>query len=414
MIGRLQNKLLGAVIVVMVLLSSMAAQLFSAHRISHLSDHLIDITIPHAQAMHEMRDGVMTVLLAAHELMIDEHVASKKSRADFIDGVAEFRAAHARLHDISDHDEYLQYEEHVHSTVMKEVEAKFDVLNDLIRKFYDLHADGRQPDRKLAVQLLGRIESSAHGIIGKIDSLIDEEVSEGQSHLAKSKDTNDFLFAFMAIFAVATSLVIVGYIVFSSILLRERERYEQELRHKNAELLNAATHDPLTMLHNRRYFFETAEAYAAASRRHTAEYTVGVIDIDFFKRVNDTYGHQAGDAVLMNLARLLQDSVHRTNDIVARFGGEEFCLFLFGTGLEDARQLFESIRKLVEKTLVRIDGHDISIEISIGGYSSKGRNIDEALKLADDNLYRAKREGRNRVIVSGDEGGESGKVNPDQ
>lgn len=406
MIGTLQNKILGAVIVVVVLVSSLIAQLIAARSISHFSDHLIEVTIPHTQAMQQMRDGVMAVLLSAHELIIDAHVARKKSQADFIDGVAEFKSAFARLHDISDHDKYMQYEQHVHSPVMGEVTAEFDALNDLIRKFYDLHADGRKLSQQQEVRLLGQIETSAHSIVGKIDRLIDEEVTEGRAHMAERERTNHFMFGFMAVFAILTAVIIVGYIIFSSMLLREREQYERELQRKNAELLNAATHDPLTMLHNRRYFFEAAEAYAAASKRHTSEYTVGVIDIDFFKKVNDSYGHAAGDAVLMNLARLLRDSVHRTNDIVARFGGEEFCLFLFGTGLEEARKLFESIRRQVEKNLVRFDGHDVSIQISIGGYASKGKSVDEALKLADDNLYKAKHEGRNRVIVSGDEGAE--------
>jgi len=403
LIGLLQNKILGAVIVALVLVVSVVAQLFATRSISHFSDHLIQITIPHTQAMQEMRDAVMTVLLASHELIIDEHVGREGSQAEFIDGVARFRAASAHLNDIAGHDQYLDHEAHVHSSELGAVVDDFDALNGLIRRFYDLQADGRRGDRQQTVQLLGSIESAAHGIAGKLDRLIDEELQEGRTYLAERESTNHFLFGFITLFAVITALVIVGYIAFSSVLLRMRDQYERELRLKNAELLSAATHDPLTRLHNRRYFFETAEAYAAASRRHTSNYTIGLLDIDLFKEVNDTYGHQAGDAVLMALGRLLQDSVHRTNDIVARFGGEEFCLFLFGTNLEEARELFEGIRRQVEKMLVKFNGDEIAIKVSIGGYASMDMKIDQALKHADNNLYQAKHEGRNRVIVSGDE-----------
>ena len=165
-------------------------------------------------------------------------------------------------------------------------------------------------------------------------------------------------------------------------------------------LQNLSVRDGLTGLFNRRYMEETLSREFSKAERD--EYPVGVImlDVDFFKKFNDTYGHEAGDIVLIELSKLLVKSV-RKEDVVCRYGGEEFVVILPGPLEDQSIKRAEIIRSRVEKELkIRYNDHDIRVTISLGAafYPDHGATPEEVLKAADTALYVAKEEGRNRAV----------------
>jgi len=168
------------------------------------------------------------------------------------------------------------------------------------------------------------------------------------------------------------------------------------------EIKEMAYKDPLTHLYNRRYFFETAEKLFITSKRENKNVSILMYDIDHFKKINDTYGHQTGDLILQKVAEIISNNT-RKNDISARYGGEEFITFLYHCDAIFARLVAEKIRKLIEQIEV-IDSNENSIKFTISiGVSDKGASLEEMIKYADSALYEAKKT-RNRVIVyKGDE-----------
>ncbi|MBJ6360179.1 diguanylate cyclase [Paenibacillus sp. GCM10012307] len=176
-------------------------------------------------------------------------------------------------------------------------------------------------------------------------------------------------------------------------LNEEYARKQQELLRVNEQLEKKATTDPLTGLRNRRYFQEQLLAYLDAFQKYRLPFSLLIIDIDHFKRINDTYGHPVGDLVLTNLAQLLQ-SLARKEDIVARFGGEEFVAIIPAAGGETAVGVAESFRKAVEAAV----WGEYSITISIGVSTTiEGDTEETMLGRADTALYASKSSGRNRV-----------------
>jgi diguanylate cyclase (GGDEF)-like protein len=155
--------------------------------------------------------------------------------------------------------------------------------------------------------------------------------------------------------------------------------------------------DPLTQIKNRRAFFELGDDYLRLASRYSHSLSLFILDIDFFKNVNDTYGHIVGDEILKHLVNTIAISLRQT-DLFARFGGEEFIVLLPETNLNNAMGVAENIRLLVENTPYESDDLHIPITISIGvNEFTDDKNILELIDSADKALYRAKKNGRNRV-----------------
>lgn len=163
-------------------------------------------------------------------------------------------------------------------------------------------------------------------------------------------------------------------------------------------LLHANACDYLTGIANRRTFFEAAELELERWRRFPRPLSLISIDADFFKNINDTWGHPAGDEVLRNLAQTLSANV-REIDVVARLGGEEFAALLPSTDLDDAVRMAERLRSAVASQRVRTGDAELAYTVSIGVASMDAEvsGLDQLLKLADQALYAAKKAGRNRV-----------------
>ena len=192
--------------------------------------------------------------------------------------------------------------------------------------------------------------------------------------------------------------------IITQIYEHEQKLKIQQANKRNEELETIAYKDPLTMLVNRRKFFELAENEFRRSKRYNLPMSLMMLDIDHFKKVNDTYGHAGGDVVLKTFADICREEV-REIDIVARLGGEEFVILLPQTKVEGAFILAERLRKKVEARTVFSEEKEIRITVSIGIASynrSKDKSIEVLIRKADEALYLAKASGRNRVVVFDD------------
>ncbi|NTY35365.1 MULTISPECIES: GGDEF domain-containing protein [Burkholderia cepacia complex] len=180
------------------------------------------------------------------------------------------------------------------------------------------------------------------------------------------------------------------------------ERALQELQRTNEKLEYMAATDPLTGAANRRRFIERVEVEIARARRNGAPFSLLALDLDHFKVINDSYGHQTGDQVLQRFVKKCLDAI-RPYDGVARVGGEEFMVLLPQAALDTARLVGERIRAAIAGTPFETgDGKPIEVTVSVGisEYGRDGETIDAILRKADERLYQAKHQGRNCVIAA--------------
>jgi len=177
----------------------------------------------------------------------------------------------------------------------------------------------------------------------------------------------------------------------------------RELNEANHELERKTAIDPLTGVANRRLYDKRILAEARRSRREKTPLAIAMIDIDHFKSVNDTYGHQGGDEALKHFAGILQECIKRPSDIICRYGGEEFVVILPNTDLEGAAVLMENIRTMTEASALDFEGNVIKFTVSIG-VSTRVIATDSESELlhefADKLLYKAKEAGRNQVVFA--------------
>lgn len=166
-------------------------------------------------------------------------------------------------------------------------------------------------------------------------------------------------------------------------------------------LYDSAVRDPLTDIYNRRYFMDRFESEFAHCSRHERPLSVAVFDLDHFKNVNDTYGHGAGDAVLVGVVREAVELI-RAGDVVARLGGEEFGVMLRDTPIIGGKRFGERLRAAIEAVEIPWENTVIRVTASVGVAGFDGKtpaDANELLRIADECLYEAKRGGRNRVVA---------------
>ncbi len=175
---------------------------------------------------------------------------------------------------------------------------------------------------------------------------------------------------------------------------------QDELVRSREAIEHQANHDPLTELPNRRAILDRLQKELARAARHSDVLTVGMCDIDHFKAVNDTYGHQTGDEVLCELARILTGCC-REYDTVGRMGGEEFLVIIPTKPGTVAAPQYDRICAMVAKTTIATRSGPLSVTLSIGvATAAEDDTVDRLLGAADEALYRAKADGRNRVVVA--------------
>lgn len=190
---------------------------------------------------------------------------------------------------------------------------------------------------------------------------------------------------FLANVGITASLVLAAAFFYS----KEREVLWDSLNYN-------MNHDALTDLYNRRFLESMMRRVPKQEQR---EFVISMLDIDFFKKVNDTYGHEAGDAVLVEVASCL-DRITGEENLAVRWGGEEFIIYFPDMELKQAYAVIEDLRKQIEKTVIWAGGEEIHVTIT-GGIAEghPGSNYEKVIKSADEKLYMGKQQGRNRVIV---------------
>ena len=173
----------------------------------------------------------------------------------------------------------------------------------------------------------------------------------------------------------------------------------RKLQMSQSELKRLADTDPLTGLPNRRSFFEAAEVTLERNVEQSEDCSVLVIDADFFKDLNDNYGHAVGDQVLVLISQVLQECL-RQSDLICRIGGEEFAVLLPGADATAAQRMAQRIVDKVNNTPLQHENTIIEYSVSCGvADTSASKNLDQLIRIADDAMYLAKAQGRNRVAL---------------
>jgi diguanylate cyclase (GGDEF)-like protein len=182
-------------------------------------------------------------------------------------------------------------------------------------------------------------------------------------------------------------------------LVRISDHYQKNLQELNEALRIASLHDPLTNLPNRRFIIESLQHENAAVERGRKPFSIAIFDVDYFKTINDDWGHEAGDAALVAIAETVTHSL-RAYDVCARWGGEEFLILLPETTGHKALEIAERLRvKINELSLPNLpETRKIAVSIGVAAHELK-TNFDQTIKRADDALFQAKREGRNRAAL---------------
>lgn len=163
------------------------------------------------------------------------------------------------------------------------------------------------------------------------------------------------------------------------------------------QVRDSAVRDFLTKAYNRRHLFEVGETLYANAKRGSIKLAAALIDVDYFKRVNDTFGHQVGDEALKLIAATLQQSL-RKSDVVARYGGEEFVCLAIIKQDKEAEEVFERVRAALESIKLEAEGQPVRITASLGVTVALEQDLDSMLARADQAVYKAKEAGRNRVV----------------
>ena len=244
----------------------------------------------------------------------------------------------------------------------------------------ELLANSIELNKEILKEQVSKIESQ-----NKVIATRDETITEQRSWLK----ANVFIILIFTIFI---------FVLWKTNALRQKANYK--LKKLNKKLYELATTDGLTGLFNRRHFLETADNELQRSKRNKFNCTLMMVDIDHFKRVNDSYGHPAGDQVIVKVAELLSESM-RQYDIVGRLGGEEFSMMLMDCDIEQAKEIAERLCAKISKEKIYYSKRTILVSVSIGlsQLEPEDEDIDEVSLRADRALYQAKEQGRNQVVI---------------
>ena len=221
-------------------------------------------------------------------------------------------------------------------------------------------------------------------------------LTDDHVHVEDLKSTNGTLIDGQSV--TSAYLPLYGRLKVGPFVLKVEYKNAAEIRY-DEHLFAAATTDPLTSIPNRRWLLDQGLSFLADFRQADQVVSAVMLDIDHFKRVNDTYGHPAGDAVICGVANIL-DQEKRELDLLGRYGGEEFLMFLPTASPDEAASFCERIRAKVQAATFEHEGQALKVTVSVG-VASRARgdvsSLEEMIAEADSALYEAKRGGRNRV-----------------
>lgn len=254
------------------------------------------------------------------------------------------------------------------------------------RNLADLPPESVRNDRVLLSLLVGETRDD---LLETLDLAVQQYVVESQKTISRLRLA---LWGLLA--ALLITLVLEGLFIFRPVFRR--------LLSRTRELYDMARTDPLTGCYNRRSFIAFGDGEYEIVRGHRRDCCILMLDIDHFKSVNDTYGHQAGDLVIKAVAQTCLDGLRRS-DVLGRLGGEEFAIILPETAPDQAVQVAEKLRQAIHGHVVSLpDGQELTVSVSVGvsRIEAADDGVHAALERADNSLYDAKRGGRNRVCTS--------------
>lgn len=258
------------------------------------------------------------------------------------------------------------------------------------------------------------IDKHSESLLIDLNKVVSQYQLEGEEKLEDMQQVELFLWIF-TIFTLLLEVIIIfqPMVRYLLELSFENEKVLKDLETKvqlrtlyledaNTKLSHLASHDPLTGLQNRLKLENSIERAIELHQTHNVSYAVIMLDIDWFKNVNDTYGHDVGDTVLIEIANIIKNAL-REDDKVFRAGGEEFVVLLHSITEKESIKLAEKIRVLVQKHLFRVDDKTFSKTVSSGLYHSSlvnAQSVRDVLKLIDIALYESKASGRNRITIT--------------
>lgn len=275
-----------------------------------------------------------------------------------------------------------------------------DILISIL--FSDQPEEYHKQFRKEAKSLLGLTPEDIESILTDLHSKVEEAGKYFDLKIKNSKSVQEILQEAN----IRLSLINLDYDQMNKQLIQAKialENLTKELEAKNRVLDNLANLDGLTGIYNHRYFQNILDQEISRSLRHTSQISLLLIDIDHFKKFNDTYGHQTGDFVLKEFSRILQENI-RKYDTLARYGGEEFVIVLPETAAEDALVVAEKLRSAIDSAALTDNRETYHVTASFGMACTKPSVEDNFVKSsfisrADEALYEAKEKGRNRVVA---------------
>jgi methyl-accepting chemotaxis protein len=252
----------------------------------------------------------------------------------------------------------------------------------------------KKSERKLSIV---KIFKPWNWIIGTGVYLNEIDNSIAQVTNLKDSEEEKFVYkiVFLAIFIILLTISVAYYLISNFII----EPFEN-LNNEKIHFQEISQIDYLTNVLNRRAFFDEAEQYFAYAHRNNLTVALLMMDIDHFKDVNDTYGHEAGDKVLKKVASIVKSSI-RKEDLFGRIGGEEFCVSLLNTDMARVKNVANKIVNAIRESSVIYEDKEIKFTLSIGIYivSDYSEEFREALNKSDNALYKAKKEGRNKIEI---------------
>lgn len=312
------------------------------------------------EARMNIQDANDVILDAWHEYSYTYHSADEQEIVDFADRqIAQTMDVISLLILLLDTDEKQEINRVVHSELYPAIEPVITIIEKLIAYEFTLAAEEKKRANEIYV------------------------------------DTRNILLAsLLAIFVIAIAIFIP--------IMRGIQKNDKRLRSLNDKLTEISITDPLTQLHNRRYFELVVRSELNRARRAGESVAFAMIDIDFFKLYNDHYGHHEGDNALKAVAQAIKSNLKRAGDYAFRLGGEEFAVLITGIGEESARLFFERLRESVAELELPHEKNPTGIVTISVGVSYVGRidaqSLDQMVRCADASLYKAKHSGRNRSV----------------
>lgn len=300
------------------------------------------------------------------------------------------------------------------STTMSEIYFGDINLKKRVNDYLDLAKKLTQTQtQEEALEILDHLLLVSNPLLVDLNAAVYQYQKEGEENIANIRYLEIFAWL-LTLFTLLIEVIFIFQPMANAIKLfiqnerSHKERLEQEIKIRthsleqaNQKLIYNASHDPLTGLNNRFNFERELGNILSNYHLNNVPFSVLMLDIDWFKKINDTYGHNVGDHVLKELSTLLSAAI-RTEDSAYRTGGEEFVIILNRISKLDAIKKAEEIRHSVENYTFSCDGYIFNITISCGVYHSQcieAQDVHEVMKLVDDALYKAKHLGRNRIVL---------------